>query len=281
MEEHSKGFKKTFQELMTHLRSCDALGVLDLAHQRFLENSTRFQTAMDAITDSSASWEGFVDFAGLNLEIINDTSEHLTKDLELIYENAQKRVELSNPPCSEKKKRPLGDCLVWEKVLLLLERNEGAVWLASTDTDFCSSYDVSNLNYFLFRETIDRGGKLEFFHEDRSLGLNPGSTFLILDAFTDSIPEHISETMREAINAFSSISPNISWAQLTEALNKLNYREREILKLRFGWDLSGFDYTQNEVARIFKLSQPRVSQIQQKAMKKMREALAVGLDEEE
>ncbi len=52
---------------------------------------------------------------------------------------------------------------------------------------------------------------------------------------------------------------------------KLTDREREIVKLRFGFD--GFNYTLAEIGRIFKLSRSRVGQVLMKAMEKLEKAL--------
>jgi len=56
------------------------------------------------------------------------------------------------------------------------------------------------------------------------------------------------------------------------ALQKLSFREREILKLRYGLG-SGFTYTFEEVGRIFKVTRERIRQLEVKAMGKMVKAL--------
>ena len=48
------------------------------------------------------------------------------------------------------------------------------------------------------------------------------------------------------------------------ALKELTYREREIIKLRFG--LNGYCYTLEEVGRLFKATRERIRQIQNKAL---------------
>ena len=50
-------------------------------------------------------------------------------------------------------------------------------------------------------------------------------------------------------------------------LPKLTYREREILKLRYG--LSGGVYTLAEVGRIFKITKERVRQIEYKGIRRL------------
>ena len=57
-------------------------------------------------------------------------------------------------------------------------------------------------------------------------------------------------------------------ARLSELLHTLTYREREIIKLRYGLD-DGYPYTLEEVGRIFRVTRERIRQIEAKAMKKL------------
>jgi RNA polymerase sigma factor (sigma-70 family) len=56
--------------------------------------------------------------------------------------------------------------------------------------------------------------------------------------------------------------------QIQEAMLTLNYREREILKLRYGLE-DGYAYTLEEVGKIFQVTRERVRQIESKAVKKL------------
>ena len=56
--------------------------------------------------------------------------------------------------------------------------------------------------------------------------------------------------------------------QINEAMQTLNYREREILKLRYGL-ADGYAYTLEEVGKIFQVTRERVRQIESKAVKKL------------
>ncbi len=56
--------------------------------------------------------------------------------------------------------------------------------------------------------------------------------------------------------------------QIHEAMQTLNYREREILKLRYGL-ADGYAYTLDEVGKIFQVTRERVRQIESKAVKKL------------
>ncbi len=51
-------------------------------------------------------------------------------------------------------------------------------------------------------------------------------------------------------------------------LKTLTYREREIIRLRYGLG-DGYTYTLEEVGRIFKVTRERVRQIEAKAVKKL------------
>jgi len=57
---------------------------------------------------------------------------------------------------------------------------------------------------------------------------------------------------------------------LEEALQILNYREREILRLRYGLS-DGFSYTLEEVGKIFSVTRERVRQIESKAVRKLQQ----------
>jgi len=66
-----------------------------------------------------------------------------------------------------------------------------------------------------------------------------------------------------------------------QALSTLPYREREIVKLRFGIG-DGQEHTLEEVGRIFKMTRERVRQVELKAMRRLRNpqrAAMLGNDE--
>ncbi len=56
--------------------------------------------------------------------------------------------------------------------------------------------------------------------------------------------------------------------KLDQVLNTLTYREREIIKLRYGLG-DGYTYTLEEVGKIFKVTRERVRQIEAKAIRKL------------
>lgn len=69
----------------------------------------------------------------------------------------------------------------------------------------------------------------------------------------------LQETNREALKT-----------QIDQAMETLNYREREILRLRYGL-ADGYTYTLEEVGRIFRVTRERVRQIESKAVRKLQQ----------
>ena len=58
--------------------------------------------------------------------------------------------------------------------------------------------------------------------------------------------------------------------RIEEAMEHLNYREREIIKLRYGL-ADGYSYTLEEVGKIFSVTRERVRQIESKAVRKLQQ----------
>ncbi len=58
--------------------------------------------------------------------------------------------------------------------------------------------------------------------------------------------------------------------RIEEAMEHLNYREREILRLRYGL-ADGYSYTLEEVGKIFSVTRERVRQIESKAVRKLQQ----------
>ena len=57
--------------------------------------------------------------------------------------------------------------------------------------------------------------------------------------------------------------------RIDQVLKTLTYREREIIKLRYGIG-DGYTYTLEEVGRRFSVTRERIRQIEAKALRKMR-----------
>ncbi|MFO0784057.1 MAG: RNA polymerase sigma factor RpoD [Phycisphaerales bacterium] len=82
-----------------------------------------------------------------------------------------------------------------------------------------------------------------------------------------------------------SASSELLRQRINDVLKTLTYREREILKLRYGIG-DGYTYTLEEVGRIFKVTRERVRQVENKAIRKLqhpvrRQRLASFLNNEE
>ena len=58
--------------------------------------------------------------------------------------------------------------------------------------------------------------------------------------------------------------------RIEEVMQGLNYREREILRLRYGL-ADGYAYTLEEVGKIFSVTRERVRQIETKAVRKLQQ----------
>ena len=58
--------------------------------------------------------------------------------------------------------------------------------------------------------------------------------------------------------------------RITKVLKTLSYREREIIKLRYGLG-DGYSYTLEEVGHIFKVTRERIRQIEAKAVRKLQQ----------
>jgi RNA polymerase primary sigma factor len=65
-----------------------------------------------------------------------------------------------------------------------------------------------------------------------------------------------------------SASSELLRQRINDVLRTLTYREREILKLRYGIG-DGYTYTLEEVGRIFKVTRERVRQVENKAIRKL------------
>ena len=93
---------------------------------------------------------------------------------------------------------------------------------------------------------------------DQPVGDTEDSVFgEFLEDHRDDDP--LMETNREALKA-----------QIDMAMETLNYREREILRLRYGL-ADGYTYTLEEVGRIFQVTRERVRQIESKAVRKLQQ----------
>jgi len=81
-------------------------------------------------------------------------------------------------------------------------------------------------------------------------------------AFGEFIEDHQSD------NPIKNANNGILREKIESLLKTLTYREREIIRLRYGLG-DGYTYTLEEVGRIFKVTRERVRQIEAKAVRKL------------
>jgi RNA polymerase primary sigma factor len=85
------------------------------------------------------------------------------------------------------------------------------------------------------------------------------------DTFADFLPDN------GAADAAEEASRTMLRRRIQQSLEILSWREREIIRLRFGLG-DGYSYTLAEVAYIFKLTRERIRQLKARALAKLREA---------
>lgn len=89
-----------------------------------------------------------------------------------------------------------------------------------------------------------------------------------------SITEHDESTFSDLLEDDRALSPahmvnqDALRERIESVLRTLTYREREIIKLRFGIG-DGYTYTLEEVGRIFKVTRERVRQVEARAIRKL------------
>ena len=97
-----------------------------------------------------------------------------------------------------------------------------------------------------------------------------------LSRHDSDLDEELSETLGDLIEDPKTLDPadlefvTILRDKIEKLLGVLTYREREIIRLRYGLG-DGFIYTLEETGRIFKVTKERIRQIEQKAVKKLQE----------
>jgi RNA polymerase primary sigma factor len=75
---------------------------------------------------------------------------------------------------------------------------------------------------------------------------------------------------KTAENPIDGVAETMLKEKIERVLKTLTYREREIIKLRYGLG-DGYPYTLEEVGRIFKVTRERVRQIEARAFRKLKE----------
>jgi len=95
--------------------------------------------------------------------------------------------------------------------------------------------------------------------------------------------EHYALTTRHRLIDAGNPNAAAEKKELTDAiesvLRSLTYREREVIKLRYGLGDDGHSYTLEEVGRIFKVTRERIRNIESKAIKKLQGERSDALSE--
>ncbi len=76
------------------------------------------------------------------------------------------------------------------------------------------------------------------------------------------------------LNPAESATQQMLRGKIEHVLRSLTYREREIIKLRYGLG-DGYSYTLEETGRIFKVTRERIRQIESKALRKLQQTTRV------
>lgn len=262
----SADIKRAITTLCDGFAAAEKLSLLTPEQLAAATQVRSLKTIVDQVRTHTYTWDSFEAFAEKLIAEFRRAAPAGLIDVQEIERASARRIQLHNPPCSDKKKRHWGDCVIWETVLRLAAKHDGPVWFATTDGDY-SATEPQLLHPFLHREVAAAGGQVQLFREAETLGFEFRTQFQLLKAAMRFVPEQEANSMRNFLQGISSVSPEASWRDVVRTLKGLSYREREIFKLRYGLG-DGFRYLQHEVASIFGLSQPRISQIEAKARRK-------------
>ena len=88
------------------------------------------------------------------------------------------------------------------------------------------------------------------------------------DAEEGTVGDFVSD--QQEVDPLRDVNQQALKASIGRALEGLSYREREIIRLRFGL-ADGYSYTLEEVGSIFEVTRERVRQIEAKAVEKLRQ----------
>ncbi len=125
----------------------------------------------------------------------------------------------------------------------------------------------------------------ELMPEDAEGGNYPNTRIRYIDASLKAIAydeqyqqRQIEADPRIAVDAALDGEHDLTRGKVEKALNTLTYREREIMKLRYGiGEHDGVRYTLEEIGKIFKVTRERVRIVEAKAILKLRHPTRVRL----
>ena len=100
------------------------------------------------------------------------------------------------------------------------------------------------------------------------------------NSYLSAIPEAVVEqkSLPEAMRRYAAqtkhteIGEDLS-QRVEQVLTTLSFREREVIKLRYGLTDNHYSYTLEEVGQIFNVTRERIRQIEAKALQKLRSPL--------
>ena len=121
---------------------------------------------------------------------------------------------------------------------------------------------------------VRAGLSIDDVHRVMDMGRHPVSLDRPVGESDDcSFGEFIEDASTE--NPIKSANNGILREKIEHLLKTLTYREREIIRLRYGLG-DGYTYTLEEVGRIFKVTRERVRQIEAKAVRKLQHPVRSG-----
>jgi len=130
----------------------------------------------------------------------------------------------------------------------------------------------------VLHQKLGREPKVEEIAEEAKMSLEEARRVLKISKHPISLDRPIGESEDSYFGDFiedNDIASPVSTAtqamlkeRIDLILKTLSYREREIIKLRYGIG-DGYTYTLEEVGRIFKVTRERVRQVEAKAIRKL------------
>ncbi|MGL4654106.1 sigma-70 family RNA polymerase sigma factor [Cetobacterium sp.] len=138
---------------------------------------------------------------------------------------------------------------------------------------------LNKINRFIMDAVMIKGDYPSIYEISESLGINLEKVQDLMVEFQETISLsspigediYLEDTIasEEYNDLEDTILRGISAEQINEILNKLNEREKQILKLRFGFDGNQI-HTLEDIGQSFSITRERVRQIEQKTLEKLR-----------
>lgn len=111
--------------------------------------------------------------------------------------------------------------------------------------------------------------------DERAIDSEYQRPIALTDLSLDELSEIEPASQDEIADPFLAVMDRELMFQMFSLLLELTYREREIIKFRFGiGDDDGRTYTLEEIGKIFRISRDRVRQIEAKVIRKLQHPIA-------